>query len=135
MDALAGSPCRLEYAKALTAAGQAQLRRGSSETALVTLREALDAADRCGAEALSDAIRGTLVQLGARPRRRRVGGPASLTASEQRVAAIAADGKTNREIAQALFISVRTVEMHLSNSYRKLAISGRPGLAEALSEG
>jgi DNA-binding CsgD family transcriptional regulator len=56
----------------------------------------------------------------------------SLTASELRVAGLAADGSTNREIAQALFVTTATVEFHLRNAYRKLGISGRPGLAAAL---
>ena len=59
-------------------------------------------------------------------------GVESLTPSERRIAAVAADGKSNREIAQVLFVSVKTVETHLSAVYRKLDIAGRSGLAAAL---
>lgn len=51
-----------------------------------------------------------------------------LTGSERRVAALAADGRTNREIAAALFVTVRTVESHLSNAYRKLGVQTRTDL-------
>jgi DNA-binding CsgD family transcriptional regulator len=60
-------------------------------------------------------------------------GVESLTASERRVAEMAAEGQSNREIAQALFVTVRTVENHLSRSYKKLDIGSREGLAQALS--
>jgi DNA-binding CsgD family transcriptional regulator len=132
VDLLAQSPCRLEHAKALADLGNAHRRAGRAEAARAALREGLDLADDCGAVALADALRGGLVALGARPRRRRTSGPAALTPSELRVAALAAEGHTNREIAQALFVTVRTVEMHLSNTYGKLGVPGRRGLAAAL---
>ena len=135
VELLADSPCRLEHAKALADLGEAHRRAGREEQALAVLREGLDLADQCGAVALSDALRGSLVALGARPRRRRTSGPAALTPSELRVAALAAEGHTNREIAQTLFVTMRTVEMHLSNAYGKLEIPGRPGLAAALASG
>ncbi|HEV2814682.1 MAG TPA: helix-turn-helix transcriptional regulator, partial [Solirubrobacteraceae bacterium] len=69
---------------------------------------------------------------GARPRSHALGGVASLTRSERRVAELAAGGSTNREIAQALFVTPRTVEVHLSNAYRKLGIGSRRELARAL---
>ncbi len=72
-----------------------------------------------------------------RGRASRAGGPSpapdSLTPAERRVARAAAAGATNREIAQDLFVSLRTVEMHLTNTYRKLGISSRGELASALS--
>jgi DNA-binding CsgD family transcriptional regulator len=55
-----------------------------------------------------------------------------LTPSEQRVAAMAADGMTNRDIAQALFVTQKTVEMHLGNVYRKLGVRSRTALPAAL---
>jgi DNA-binding NarL/FixJ family response regulator len=58
----------------------------------------------------------------------------SLTPSERRVAELAAEGPTNREIAQALFVTPRTVELHLTNAYRKVGIGSRSQLAAALSE-
>jgi len=135
VERLAGSPCRLDHAKALADLGAAERGAGETADALETLRLALDVADACGAVALAERIRGDLVALGARPRRARTSGPAALTASELRVAGLAADGRTNREIAQTLFVTVRTVEMHLSHAYRKLEIAGRGDLAGALAGG
>ena len=57
-----------------------------------------------------------------------------MTASESRVAELAADGLTNREIAQALFVTMRTVEGHLTQVFRKLDLSSREQLAGALAE-
>jgi DNA-binding NarL/FixJ family response regulator len=71
---------------------------------------------------------------GARPRRIALRGLESLTPSERRIAELAAHGPTNREIAQALFVTPRTVEVHLTNAYRKLGISSRSQLATALIE-
>jgi DNA-binding CsgD family transcriptional regulator len=59
-------------------------------------------------------------------------GVGSLTPSERRVAEMAAEGDTNREIAQALFVTPKTVEVHLSSAYRKLGISSRSQLPKAL---
>jgi DNA-binding NarL/FixJ family response regulator len=69
---------------------------------------------------------------GARPRTTAIGGVESLTARELRVATLAAEGRTNREIAQALFVTPKTVEVHLSGAYRKLAIRSRRDLPGAL---
>ena len=71
---------------------------------------------------------------GARPRRERLHGPDALTASERRVAQLAADGFTNRQIAQALFVTTKTVEMHLGHVYGKLGIKGRDDLKAAFHE-
>ncbi len=70
---------------------------------------------------------------GARPRRDARRGPDALTAAELRVARMAADGSSNREIAQALFVTPKTVETHLGNTYAKLAVTGRAQLAAALA--
>jgi DNA-binding CsgD family transcriptional regulator len=77
--------------------------------------------------------RAELLASGARPRRTALGGVASLTPSERRVADMAAAGQSNREIAQALFVTLKTVEVHLSNAYRKLEIRSRHELAGALA--
>ena len=73
-----------------------------------------------------------MVLAGARPRRSAAHGRDALTVAELRVALMAADHMTNREIAQALFVAVRTVETHLTHVYRKLAIESRDGLAAVL---
>jgi DNA-binding CsgD family transcriptional regulator len=75
-----------------------------------------------------------LVATGARPRRLMLTGVDALTATERRVAGMAAERMTNRDIAQTLFVTIRTVEVHLSNAYRKLDISSRNELAKTLAE-
>jgi DNA-binding NarL/FixJ family response regulator len=82
---------------------------------------------------LADRARAELVAAGARPRRDALRGRDALTASELRVAEMAEDGMTNREIAQALFVTQRTVETHLTHTYQKLDISSRAELADSLS--
>ena len=62
-------------------------------------------------------------------------GVEGLTASERRVAELAADGASNAQIAQTLFLTVKTVEMHLTRTYRKLDIAGRAELARTLGSG
>jgi DNA-binding CsgD family transcriptional regulator len=86
----------------------------------------------CGATALVERAHGELLAAGARPRRVALTGAAALTPSERRVARLAAEGMSNKEIAQALFVTLRTVEMHLSNAYGKLEIRSRYELAPAL---
>jgi DNA-binding CsgD family transcriptional regulator len=74
-----------------------------------------------------------LVAAGGRPRRVSTTGVDALTPSELRVADLAASGLSNREIAEALFVTKKAVEYHLSNVYRKLDVRGRDDLADALS--
>lgn len=129
---LRDSPMRLELARSLAELGGA-LRRGNNRSdAREILREAADLAQRCGAERLEERIHAELRIAGARPRRQALSGAASLTPGEQRVAVAAATGATNREIAQDLFVSLRTVEMHLTNAYRKLGIGSRGELPAAI---
>ncbi len=122
----------LELARALTDHGAALRRAGHRSAALPFLREGLDLAARCGAGPLVEHSNAELLAAGARPRRTALTGPDALTASELRVAQLAVD-RTNRQIAQALFISLRTVEVHLTNSYRKLGIDSRNQLKSALA--
>ncbi|MGA5097067.1 ATP-binding protein [Streptomyces lavendulocolor] len=129
---LDGSPARLEQAKTLAELGTVLLRSGSSKAARQPLRQALDLALRCGADPLEQRCRRELAAAGARPRRPALTGPEALTPSERRVAELAAQGHTNRHIAQRLFITLKTVELHLSASYRKLGITGRAHLPDAL---
>ena len=129
-----GSPARLEHARSLAELGAALRRDGQRRDARQTLREALHLADQCGARQLAAHTRDELVATGARPRRPALKGRDALTPSERRVAQLAADGLGNREIAQALFVSARTVEGHLTHTYMKLDISSREQLCEAMAE-
>jgi DNA-binding CsgD family transcriptional regulator len=96
------------------------------------LRRALDVASRCGAHGAAEEARTELLATGARPRRVALSGVASLTARERRVARLAAEGLSNPEIAQALFITRRTVEKHVGEVLRKLELSSRKQIAVAL---
>jgi DNA-binding CsgD family transcriptional regulator len=89
-------------------------------------------ATSCGARPLAARAHQELLSAGARPRRGRLNGVESLTASELRVARMAEAGMTNREIAQALFVTVKAVALHLTHVYEKLEITGRAQLAGAL---
>lgn len=134
VEVLRGSSARLEHAEALTALGAALRRARERREAREVLRRAADLAHRCGASALAERAREELLAAGARPRRFELSGPESLTASEHRIARMAAAGMSNREIAQSLFVSVRTVETHLGHIYQKLDLSSRDGLAAALGQ-
>jgi DNA-binding CsgD family transcriptional regulator len=129
---LADAPAPLERAHALIDLGAALRRAGRRADAREPLREGQDAAFRCGATALVDRAREELAAAGARPRSLVVTGVEALTPSERRVARMAAEGLANPEIAQALFVSRKTVEMHLSHAYRKLSIGSRAELADVL---
>ena len=129
------SESRVALMGALVELGGAQRRAGHRVAAREPLRAAIDLADRTGAAGFGDRARDELRATGARPRREHLSGPASLTASERRVAQLAAGARTNRQIAQELFVTMKTVEKHLSNAYSKLDIGSRGELAGALSEG
>ena len=111
----------------------AALRRANQRTAgREPLRTGQDLAQRCGATRLAQRARAELIAAGARPRRGAVTGLEALTASERRVAELAAAGMSNPEIAQALFITLNTVEGHLRRAYHKLSIGSRGQLPAAL---
>jgi DNA-binding CsgD family transcriptional regulator len=126
------SPARLEHALALLELGAAIRRTGRRADAREPLRQALELARVCGAEAVAARAHDELVTAGARPRRDPTESRSNLTASELRVSRLAADGKTNREIAQALFVTENTIETHLRSVFRKLEIRSRSQLARAL---
>jgi DNA-binding CsgD family transcriptional regulator len=130
---LSDSPALLERAWALTDLGAALRRTNRSADARAPLREGLDLARRCGAAPLEQRAHDELLAAGARPRRVALSGVESLTPSEQRIAAMAANAMTNRDIAQALFVTPKTVEMHLNNVFRKLDVSSRTQLPQALA--
>jgi DNA-binding CsgD family transcriptional regulator len=131
---LAECGAMLEHARALNDLGATLRRAGRGPAAREQLRLALDAATACGAGALAGRARDELVAAGARPRRERLHGAEALTPSERRVARLAAEGLTNREIAQSLFVTARTVETHLTHVFRKLGISSRSQLTPELVE-
>jgi DNA-binding CsgD family transcriptional regulator len=135
VSVLEGSAARLEHARTLVDLGATLRRSGRRAAATERLRAGRDLAHRCGATALVNAAADELRLAGARPTRIAVSGRESLTPSERRVTHLASEGMRNKEIAQALFVTLRTVEMHLSNSYRKLGVAGRDQLAAALSTG
>jgi DNA-binding CsgD family transcriptional regulator len=129
---LRNSPAQLERAHSLAELGAALRRAGRRTAAKEPLAEALDLAARCGARPLAARAREELKATGARPRREWRTGVEALTPSELRVARLAADGQTNREIAQALYVTMKTIEGHLARAYGKLQIAGRAELAQAL---
>ena len=133
IELLEGSPMKLDLAKALLALGTARRAAGQPDEAREPLRRAYELAELCGAEGLASAVRAELRTAGVRPRTSALKGAAALTASEGRVAEMAAEGLTNKEIAQTLFVTPKTIEVHLSNSYRKLEISSRRELPAALA--
>ena len=129
---LADSSAQLEHMGALCDLGAALRRRSRRQAARAPLRLALDLADRAGAVRLAARARAELRDAGARPRRAALSGRDALTPAERRVAALAAEGHTNRRIAQELFVTQRTVETHLTHAFAKLDITSREELAAAL---
>jgi DNA-binding CsgD family transcriptional regulator len=133
VSVLKGSGAQLEHARAMTDLGAAMRRAGQRAESREVLRPALDLAHRCGALALAEHARTELIASGGRPRRLLLTGLDSLTPSERRVAQLAAAGLPNRDIAQHLFITTRTVEGHLTHAYQKLDITNREQLRAALA--
>jgi DNA-binding CsgD family transcriptional regulator len=129
---LVRSEARLEHGKALCDLGASLRRSGHRREARPSLREALDVATRCGAPALARRAREELAASGARPRRSALTGQDALTPAELRVARLACEGLSNREIAQTLFLSVKTVETELGHAYAKLGIGSRRALPAVL---
>lgn len=133
VEALERSPARLELGWAQYELGAALRRANERRDARAPLDRALDIALSCGATRLADRAREELKALGAKRRDVMLTGPASLTVSERRVCRLASQGMRNSEIAQALFVSTRTVETHLHHAYRKLDIVSREELAPTLA--
>jgi DNA-binding NarL/FixJ family response regulator len=128
---LAGSPSRYEYARSLLELGAALRRDRRRLESQEPLAAALELGAACGAERLVAHAREELIAAGRRPRRIARTGFGALTASERRVVRLAAAGRSNSEIAQALYLSVKTIETHLTNAYGKLGLSG-PGARRQL---
>jgi DNA-binding CsgD family transcriptional regulator len=133
VDVLEESAVPLELARALVDLGAALRHARKPRDARDPLRRALELALRAGADGLAQRARDELLASGARPRRTALRGVESLTPSERRVADLAAAGRTNREIAQELFVTEKTVEGHLRNAYDKLEVRSRLALPEALA--
>ena len=133
MAALDGSPALLERARSLAEFGAALRRSGERAAARDPLARALELAARCGARPLAARARDELKAAGARPRRPWRTGVEALTPSELRVARLAAEGQTNRQIACELYVTLKAVEGHLAHVYAKLGIEGRGQLAHALA--
>jgi len=132
---LDGSPALLERARSLAEFGAARRRSGERAAARDPLARALDLAVRCGARPLAARARDELKAAGARPRRPWRAGVEALTPSELRVARLAAEGRSNREIAGELYVTLKAVEGHLAHVYAKLGIDGRGQLPRALGTG
>jgi DNA-binding CsgD family transcriptional regulator len=131
---LEAADARFEQGVALAALGAYRRRVGRRAEARDPLRRALDCAEHAGAQRLREHTHSLLLAVGARPRRAALTGPDALTAAERHVAALAADGKSNRQIAQQLFITQATVETHLRHAFAKLGIASRADLPARLTE-
>ncbi len=132
--ALDRSAAHLEHAHALVDLGARLRRVGRRTDARTPLRTGLDLAAACGATALAERAHAELAASGARPRRLAVSGLDALTPSERRVADLAAEGLTNRLIAQTLFVTEKTVEGHLGHVYAKLGVTSRSQLPGVLGD-
>jgi DNA-binding CsgD family transcriptional regulator len=132
--ALAGSEARLQYAHALCDLGASLRHARAGRAAREPLRGALDLAVQSGAVTLARRARDELAASGARPRRMAQSGRDALTPAELRVAALAARGLANREIAETLVVTVKTVETQLGHAYAKLGIRSRRELAAVLDQ-
>jgi DNA-binding CsgD family transcriptional regulator len=133
IEFLAGPDTRLEHARAQADLGALLRRSNHRVEARQLLRQAVDSAHHLGAEALAQRAEIELRATGARPRRALLTGLEALTASERRIAELAAEGLTNREIAQTLFVTARTVEGHLTHVFYKLDVKDRTALPAALA--
>jgi DNA-binding CsgD family transcriptional regulator len=134
LPAIAGADAPLVQARALVDLGRALRRLKRPTEAREPLREALAVAERIGAKLVAETARNELGATGERRRKTQaLAGLKALTPSERRVASLAAEGMSNKEIAQTLFVTLKTVEIDLTQTYRKLGLSSRRQLPEALT--
>ena len=134
VSVLEQSSARLELAHALADLGKELSRTGRRRDGRDSQRKAMELAETCGAIALANTALSEL-QAGPGLRARiELTGPAALTAAEWRVCRQAAEGRTNREIAQALFVTEKTIERHLSSAYHKLGVRSRFQLLAAIGD-
>ncbi|NUT52681.1 MAG: hypothetical protein HOV94_36150, partial [Saccharothrix sp.] len=133
-DGFAAVPSLLQQARTELLLGQRWTGAGQARQARTHLRAAVGLALRAGSRTLADSARTMLLGVGGRMRvPSTADGLAVLTASERKVVELAAAGVTNRAIADHLFVTLRTVEVHLTRAYRKLGVSGRVELADVLA--
>ena len=121
---------RFDRARTLLSLGRAQRRLKKWGSARERLEQALAELDEMGSPGWAEQARSELARVGGRRRQE----PGELTPAERRVVELAADGLSNKEIAQTLFVAVRTVEVHLKHAYAKLGIRSRSQLARRLSD-
>nr|WP_240969394.1 AAA family ATPase [Streptomyces sp. HNM0575] len=133
VELFTGSPARGEHARAEFLLGRALLVEGDKRSARDHLRTSADLAQRCGTLKLGELARTLLIEAGGRMRKMSASPLDMLTGMERKVADLAASGTSNRAIAEALFVTVRTVETHLTSVYRKLGVSRRADLAPVLT--
>ncbi len=132
VELLDTTEAELQQVRARLALGMALRRQGKRREARALLADAAERARGLGAIATAETAEAELRIAGGRPRRLRPHGVEVLTPSQLRVAELAAAGHSNKEIAQSLFVTLRTVETHLTEVYRRLAIGSRDQLAAAL---
>ena len=134
INVLEQTEAKLHLARAHAGLGRGLRRAGQRVDARHHLGIGLDLAHRCGASAVEAELREELMAAGARPRRDSVTGIESLTPTELRVAQLAADGLSNRAIAEQTFVSRNTVAWHLGNIYRKVQVGSREQLARRIKD-
>jgi DNA-binding NarL/FixJ family response regulator len=120
-------PVPLERARTLIVLGGIQRRLKQKAAARTSLEEALEILEAMGASLWAERARAELARIGGRTR------SGGLTPTEERVADLVAEGRSNKEVADALFVSVRTVEANLTRIYAKLGIRSRTELASRRS--
>lgn len=123
----------LELATSLMYLGIAQRRLGQRAECRDVLRRALDFGHQAGALSIESRVHEELHAAGARPRRPVIQGPDALTPSERRIASLMAEGLTSRQIAESLYLTINTIEWHRRNIYRKLSVTSREALGDALA--
>ncbi|MCP3803325.1 AAA family ATPase [Allokutzneria sp. A3M-2-11 16] len=134
VSVLSGSGAELDAAKAHLELGRARARAGNLAEARKELKTALTLSQHCGATRVAEQSYQELIKAGAKPRTVAHTGISALTSAEWQVARLTASGMRNQDVAQTLFVTRRTVELHLTSIYRKLAVPGRAALTAALHQ-
>ena len=131
---MTASEARLELCRAQLELGMVLRRARRRSDAGRVLGDALELARACGARPLEERVLEELEVAGSRMQRAARRGADALSPSERRVVALAIEGLSNRQIAEALFVTRKAVEWHLGNAYRKLDVRSRHELSDALRE-